>query len=240
MRNEMKIKVSELRTMLREAVLQAIEEVKFDPKSLSNTINFPSFGERISWANTHLRKLGEGSSRAAYILDSKKVLKLALNPKGIAQNETEIEIATNPSLSAIYARIFQYDPKYKWITSELVREISNEEEFEHLTGVHWKTFRLFMIYAYKSKASRNVHDYIDSVYDELIDFYDFDDNEANELVDRTIKSKWFLEATKTIKQTSLLGGDLKVLEHWGKTPDQRVVLLDYGFTKEVWGQFYKN
>jgi hypothetical protein len=39
-------------------------------------------------------------------------------------------------------------------------------------------------------------------------------------------------------KTQLLTSDLIRLDHWGKTPTQRVVLLDYGFTPEVQSQFY--
>ena len=33
-------------------------------------------------------------------------------------------------------------------------------------------------------------------------------------------------------------GDLTVLDHWGKTPDGRVVILDYGFTEDVAEKHY--
>ena len=36
----------------------------------------------------------------------------------------------------------------------------------------------------------------------------------------------------------LVSTDLAKIGHWGKTADQRVVLLDYGFTDDVRNDYY--
>lgn len=55
------------------------------------------------------------------MLRSKRVLKIALNKQGIAQNEAEINIFTNPITKPIVAKVYDYDPNFLWIISELVR-----------------------------------------------------------------------------------------------------------------------
>ena len=37
-----------------------------------------------------------------------------------------------------------------------------------------------------------------------------------------------------------MAGDLKEIDHWGKTPDGRCVLLDYGFTQDVFKSHYSD
>lgn len=224
--------------MITESVVQAINEMKFDPKTLSDLTKFPSFEDRMEWVEKNLRFLGQGSSRSAYILDSKRVLKLAINHKGIAQNETEIEVATDPKQKQIYAKIFQYDPKYKWLVSELVRELNSQDEFHQLTGVEWRYFENIVEMSFGLKGSRNWQEYVYLIRNHLKYYEGFTDNEAEEYIEKLISNKWFFNAMESLKNSSLLGGDIAIIEHWGKTPDQRVVLLDYGYTKAVRSQFY--
>jgi len=40
------------------------------------------------------------------------------------------------------------------------------------------------------------------------------------------------------KKYGLSEGDAGKIEHWGKTPDGRVVLLDYGLNDEIYINFY--
>lgn len=50
----------------------------------------------------------------------------------------------------------------------------------------------------------------------------------------------FLRAIVTMMNKHKLGaGDVRKIEHWGKTPDGRVVILDYGFDNDVYVAHYK-
>jgi hypothetical protein len=42
------------------------------------------------------------------------------------------------------------------------------------------------------------------------------------------------------KQGNLLPADIDSINHWGKTPDGRCVLLDYGYTEDVHKSHYSN
>ena len=48
-----------------------------------------TFVERIRYCQTRLQRISSGSARIVYKIDNEKVLKLAKNRKGIAQNEAE-------------------------------------------------------------------------------------------------------------------------------------------------------
>lgn len=43
------------------------------------------FASRIKYCETHLQRISSGSGRIVYKIDDEKVLKLAKNPKGVAQ-----------------------------------------------------------------------------------------------------------------------------------------------------------
>jgi hypothetical protein len=52
---------------------------------LGNLDNIKSFSGKIKFADQNLSKIGSGTGRAVYDIDGTKVLKLAKNPKGVAQ-----------------------------------------------------------------------------------------------------------------------------------------------------------
>lgn len=87
-------------------------------KSLNN------FTKRIEYCRNHLPRIAAGSSRIVYKIDDEKVLKLAKNTKGIAQNETEIDRGQDSYFSFILARVFDFHPDGLWVEMELARKVS--------------------------------------------------------------------------------------------------------------------
>ena len=208
--------------LLREYLSLVIEKIRsrktpggetFDLKRFKSLKNL---GDLHNYAGKYLDKLGEGSSRAAYLMSGRYALKIALNNKGIGQNEAELDVYTNPATKRIIAKIYAADERDMWLVSDLVKPITSEEEFEQLAGVSWKDF------------SKQVYD--------GIKFHDVDN-----------ASDFSKAVVATAHSNHLMVGDLidqlnspfkSVIDHWGKTPDGRVVLLDYGFTEEVDKQHY--
>jgi hypothetical protein len=64
--------------------------------------------------------------------------------------------------------------------------------------------------------------------------------ESEKQINDCLKNPWFLSTIKGLRNTELLSGDLTLIDHWGKTPQQNVVLLDYGFTEDVYQRFYED
>ena len=56
--------------------------------------NMKSFNQRIQYCEQNLQRISSGSSRIVYRIDDEKVLKLAKNKKGLAQNEAEVDFGT--------------------------------------------------------------------------------------------------------------------------------------------------
>jgi len=202
-------------SLIKEYVSLVLEKVGTTKKSSSFGSKFDirkfkslkDIKEMNAYANSFLQKLGQGSSRAAYIFSSSKVLKIAINKKGIAQNKTEMDVFTNPKTKPMISKVVDYEPEYTWLLADSVREFKSERDFEIAAGISFDDF----IYDVKDvKAGRLETD--------------------NPLVMNTVN---------TMNSTDLLIGDIAIVEHWGKSADGRVVLLDYGFTKEVWEKYYQ-
>jgi len=104
-----------------------------DKFKLDHLNKLTSYKARIGYARSHLQKLSpEGTSRVAFLVDDEKVLKVAKNTKGIAQNKAEIE-NSDPDY-AILAKVFATDPKYYFLEMELAKKVSNSQ-FNKLTNI---------------------------------------------------------------------------------------------------------
>lgn len=172
---------------------------------------------RKNWLRINGEKLGEGSSRAVYVIDSSKVLKQAINDKGVAQNEAELKTFTNPHFKPLVTEIYDYDPDGEWLVSEIVRPLTGGE-FEKQTGL-------------------NFNDFVDAVhYLEGVEYT----NRQGELAGEKDADNKFVQAAHDLMRFEDLGsGDLFEESHWGKTADGRIVVLDYGFTGDVYRKHYR-
>jgi len=189
---------------------------KFDVKEFK-AITVPS--QIVDYAMERLKPIGEGSSRTAFEYSSGKVLKIAKSFRGggnskagVAQNKAEVDAYTNPRIKPITTKIFEYDTNFNWIISELVRPATSSE--------------------FKSYVGCPPYEAI-SLAEELnrrgeMDLEDFDDKPNTE----------FIESVASLLKEGTMGADLEVVDHWGKTSDGRIVVLDYGFTQEVFNDFY--
>lgn len=124
-----------IKTLLRESLLDgiAIDEMaypaSFNPEEFESIKSFS--GKQKYVKERLLGKVGSGSARAVFKIDDEKVLKVALNDKGIAQNEAESEgYKQNYS---IVARVFETDIDDMWVEMELARKVSIKR-FRELTG----------------------------------------------------------------------------------------------------------
>jgi hypothetical protein len=165
------------------------------------------------YAKNFLQVLGEGSSRRAYLLSSKKVLKVAMNEFGLSQNLTEAENAEYtdmPLVPQIFDKSEYNPPGLLWIIVELVRPIT-EAEFGTATGTPWEMFE-YELEEYYSKARRGNDD---------------DEDEEEFEADEFTKG-----VAQFVVENNLLIGDVLNLDHWGITADRKPVLLDSGFSRE--------
>lgn len=102
----------------------------FNPEEFENIKSFA--GKQKYVKERLLGKMGTGSARAVFKIDDEKVIKVALNNKGIAQNETEIN---NWAYSYdVLAKVFDSDIDNMWLEMELANK-TTPKRFEQLTGL---------------------------------------------------------------------------------------------------------
>jgi hypothetical protein len=156
--------------------------------------------EMEDYASKHLTKLGRGSGRVVFALNDKQVLKISThNIFGREQNENEVGVYTYPNTKPIVTKIYDFDSEYKWLVSEFVRVLKSEDEFKDLIGMSPKDLAYFL------KNTDKAY----SVYPEL-------------------KNNSILKAIVELVDIGVWELELTRYEHWGKTSNGRLVVLDYG------------
>jgi hypothetical protein len=211
-----------IRRYVREILLEKIRSKRgVKNRYGSEQFNFeqfkkmPSSDAMIAYASVYLVPLGEGSSRLTFIFSGNKVLKIAKDAAGVAQNEAEIIIHTSPSTKAqVTTKIYDMDDNYRWLTAEMVSSMSvlDSEKFKKFTGMAWKKF---------VKIARgpdvNINDDIGIPSD---------------------AQKMIVTVQSLMNVSGLKPGDLFRIDHWGVNGDGQMLLLDYGFTVDVRDKHY--
>ena len=180
-------------------------------------------GDRFAFALENLDLLGEGGSRTVFLLSPRFALKVAQSDRGKSQNATEAAISADPKFGQVLARVHQHAPDFSWVVSDLVRPLTSEKEFENLFGMPFEEF-VHVIEGgdyHKWVGNPNWKVTSGSIYP----------NKGDE----TIGTYGLINTLRTlIKSKKLHTPELNFLEHWGKTGDGRIVILDYGVDVENW------
>jgi hypothetical protein len=220
-----------IKQRLQEAInLELIENLMDeDYPSNFNIEEFKSlrdFAKRIRYCEEHLKRISSGSSRIVYKIDDEKVLKLAKNKKGLAQNEIESGHSQYQDLSDVTARVFAYDENGLWIEMELARKLT-PSEFKRITGFQFKDYVAV------------IHNYGNDVHAGRKKGY-------NMPVDKAISAAmWENEFTYDVLQYignyELPVGDLERLNSYGivkRNGHDAIVLIDYGLIADVYQSYY--
>ena len=197
----------------------------------------------------NLPYMGRGSSRVVYALSTGKVLKISRDEKGIAQTEAEISVWTNPSTKEVAAQVFDFDPDYNWSVMEIART------FKHMDSYNFEAtleHELKIPHAYGVRLS--IYDIVKELLADHSDNDEYSDNILTKFLDLTHpeeyvmrkKLKRYLEnphpfvlkIVDLIRNNDLNIGDV-VSDHFGKTADGRIVLIDYGLSEDVAEQYYE-
>ena len=184
-----------------EAVLKKLSELE-------------TFKDRVDYAEDKLEHLSSGSSRVIYVLPGeKKVLKLAKNERGVAQNKAE----SNPKMKSKYiTKTLRSDKNGYWKISEYLDKIT-AKEFEKMTGVDFDDFGEALRYGLKSVSDNDAKKPKNFSEIEKLDMYK--------------------DLIKLGKEFELMPGDMARISSWGKI-DDHPLLLDAGLTKDIYDEFY--
>jgi len=186
-----------------------------------------SFSKRIKYCEENLKRISSGSSRIVYMIDNEKVLKLAKNDKGLAQNEVEAEYSNYSDISDIAARVFDVHPDNLWIEMELARKLTSSD-FKRISGFDWKDFQV-AIYNYGLDVSGSSRrggkiDLDQEIYQAMWD------NEG-----------FVYDMFNFMGNYGIPAGDLRRTSSYGivkRNGQDVIVMIDYGLTSEVYDSYY--
>lgn len=197
----------------------------------------------------NLPYLGEGSSRTVYVLGAGKVLKIATNQKGIAQNEAEFEVSRDPSTKYIGARVYEKDPDFHWSVMEVAKIYEDSTQLKLDLGIPPVIAERYgyqitrVLDAIRDVTDRRRGSPVDEVIEDAV--HSFDDEEEREQYRKFLEDPPYgllalvdLTDKEERGDHALEYGDI-VPDHFGKTASGRPVLIDYGFTTGVRSEHYE-
>ena len=223
-----------LEKLINEAIMEALSKFNFNELRTKTNYN-----DIVLYARSkQFDSIGEGSSRLVFYVGKNRVVKIAMNPKGFAQNVTEKTISLDPETENA---VTKYDTSLEgnidgqlcWIVTEVARPLTSTDEFTKLTGFDWN----FFIRTIKdfSKTGGSVETIINILLNAVSSDYkqaelkgdkaDMTTNKA--LLDSLQKmpqSPLFSGIIKAIQKYKLLPGDLGEVDHYGITPASKVDL----------------
>lgn len=184
-----------------------------------------SFASRVNYCEEHLQRISSGSSRIVYKIDDEKVLKLAKNKKGLAQNEVESEFSGYYDISDIVARVFDVDPDNLWVEMELARKLT-KGNFKQITGFNWEDY------------VKVIHNYgVDHLYGGRGFKYDIDKT----IVEEMWENEFTYGILTFIGGYEIPTGDLIRISTYGvvkRGGEDSIVMIDYGLTSDVYSSYY--
>jgi len=82
----------------------------------------------LKYCQDNLNFIHKGSSRAAFILTGRFVLKVALNLAGQEQNKQEYNVYQETKFKNLITKVYDHDSKFYWIVVDLVKPLSHAGE----------------------------------------------------------------------------------------------------------------
>lgn len=183
-----------------------------------------SFQGKLDYAVKHLKRIASGSARTVFIIDDKKALKIAKNKKGLAQNRVEGDWYLQKY--EITAKIFDKDDNNFWLEMELAKKVY-PKRFRELTGISIEELKIYLNIRYPE--NRSFRSYYENKMDE---------NRLSQLDN----DDFVIDLTSIMGDFNMPIGDFLRLSSYGEVirdGKSKIVLVDYGLTREIYDDFYK-
>jgi hypothetical protein len=183
-----------------------------------------SFSKRIRYCDTVLQKLGAGSARIVYRIDNEKVLKLAKNDKGIAQNSVERDWYVQSSYSDVVAKVFDVDENDLWLEMELAQKLK-PSRFKQIVGIDVKDVGMYLLNKDAEDNGRHSRWSVNPTIQQQLD-----------------ENEWVQQVYMLCREIDLSPGDFGRLSSFGevlRNGNPTAVVIDMGLSKSVYNDFYK-
>lgn len=220
----------------RELVESIIQEMAYPSNfDLRYFSTIPTFKARIQYCKDRLKLLGNGSSRIAFQVDDEKVLKIAKNQKGIAQNIKEEDWGRNNY--GCFAIIYEADhDNHTWIEMELARKATTRDFIEHF-GVNIYELQDILHYMFNQYSNRSNYWFSDEEKIKLDHF--FNEHIYNEQNEELYNLYHYMLDYQPDKASI---NDWSVKQNWGvvnRNGNEFLVIIDDGFNEEVSSSYYR-
>lgn len=160
-----------------------------------------------------LKRIGAGSSREVYEYGD-KAIKVAKNSKGIAQNSVEGDYGLHRMYEDILPKLYDKHDEDIWILVERADKIT-KLEFKKLAGISFEDFCVAISsesMRLRGKSYKDVTEFLENPFTESV--------------------------VSMMVNFDMLHGDFMKLNTFGKIGN-RVVVVDPGFTNEVYKTHYR-
>ena len=200
--------------------------------NLQTLSSIKSFAGRLKYCKQMLGpSFGSGSSRIIFEIDDEKVLKLAKNKKGVAQNEFEEQTSRYGSM---VVHVFDCDDTYMWLVEENCVP-AKEEDFERLIGLPFETYCDLIRFYYNRYCRNGRQTYL----------FTMTTDEADALVDKLYDEDDYGFVPRIF---NLMGdyqlpfGDLTRISTYGmvmRDGSPELVVIDSGLSEEILNTYYR-
>lgn len=181
-----------------------------------------SFAARKRYADSTLKRIGQGSSRAAYEINPTTILKMAINKKGVAQNQAEGDWGLHHMYDILPELYDKDEDNDLWLLMQRATPLKSPNRFEELVKLPWNTFAACVNY---ELARIHGREKMLRKPPELENLY----NEEN---------PFFTSIIDMAGNFDMPSGDLTRLSSYGEVGG-KPVLLDAGLTQGVYDEFYR-
>ena len=211
-----------------DVISKHINEAALPSFSLEELSNLKSFKDKVRYCVANLGKpIGNGSSRQVFQIDDEKILKLAKNNKGLAQNQYEGQDDYYKEDMLIFPKVYDKADDFSWIVSEYVLPAKNQD-FIHCLGMSFDEFRSIVAALEKQHKYSNSYRFVRPISKE--ELWDYCDN-----------NKFISELNDYIGSYDIGVGDLYCLSTYGlamRNGQPSIVILDSGLSEYIYDTYY--
>jgi len=200
---------------------------EFKQNFLPEFLNINSYAGRMRYADERLPRIGSGTGRRVYDIDGEKVLKLAMNAKGVAQNGAEAGAGYYRDTQHIVTEVFDSADDDTWLIAEKAKKVT-KKRIEELTEIpNLDILGYFLInYEVQSKGQnkRFEENYITREEEEFL-----------------YENEFAQDLSNFIANYGQNAGDMGRPSSYGEVlrdGQPAIVLTDYGLNDEVYDTHY--
>ena len=212
--------------------IHRVNEAAMPQFNLQTLSSIKSFAGRLKYCKQMLGPtFGSGSSRIIFEIDDEKVLKLAKNQKGLAQNEFEEETSR---YGGMVVKVFECADDCSWLVEENCIP-AKEKDFEQIIGLPFETYCDLVRWYYSRYSASDRHPRLFTMtYDE-----------ADALVDKLYEEDDYGFVPRIF---NLMGdyqlpfGDLTRISTYGmvnRDGEPEIVVIDSGLSEEILDTYYR-